>query len=323
MTPFLRPRCLVFGDIQCLKTYQTTKQTSSSERPKEKRFANLHWTAWSIKNEDLAEKSLEEKFLAFRQFSARCISSGDGVSVESHTYELLALKYIVLLKPFQYSESMRIYLDDKTLNELYTKLSQPLYGSKQSFDPTLASLVSDAVYCYTQSTENIGANSGALMECARKLILMSADRPRCEASILFGLGNLLHKLPIRTMMEGGNRGNRVVEFDIRSNPFTNTVKYKKNKSSAGTIAILSTDSNSSSIAKKSEYEKLKGEDEGNNTKQDKQYEEVSKDKLDDEEISVKGSGTSPPLSMELFILHLDYAEEQEVKTENEGVLVEK
>ncbi|KAI7851202.1 hypothetical protein BDC45DRAFT_516648 [Circinella umbellata] len=148
------------------------------------------------------EKSFENKFLAFRQFSARCISSGDGVSVESHTYELLALKYIVLLKPFQYSESMREYFEEKTLNELYTKLSQPLYGSKQSFDPTIASLVSDAVYCYIQSIENIGANSGALMQCARKLVLMGIDRPRCEASILFGLANLLHKLPFRTMVEG-------------------------------------------------------------------------------------------------------------------------
>ncbi|KAI7851209.1 hypothetical protein BDC45DRAFT_516710 [Circinella umbellata] len=154
------------------------------------------------REKSVEEKSIEEKFLAFQQFSAQCASCGDGISVESHIYELLALKNIILLKPFQYSESMRIYLDDKTLNALYTELLQPLYGEKQTFDPTLASLVSDAVYCYTQSTENIDANSGALMECVRKLILMSADRPRCEASVLFGLGNLLHKLPIRTMMEG-------------------------------------------------------------------------------------------------------------------------
>ncbi|KAG2220989.1 hypothetical protein INT45_004608 [Circinella minor] len=134
--------------------------------------------AWAQGPKAVKEKSIEDKFLAFRQFSARCASSGDGAFIESHIYELL------------------------TLNALYTELLQPLYGEKQTFDPTLASLVSDAVYCYTQSTENIGANSGALMECSRKLILMSADRPRCEASVLFGLGNLLHKLPIRTMMEG-------------------------------------------------------------------------------------------------------------------------
>ena len=56
------------------------------------------------------------------------------------------MKNIILLKPFQYSESMRKYFTDKTLNELYAKLSHPLHGGKQSFDAAVASSVSDVVY---------------------------------------------------------------------------------------------------------------------------------------------------------------------------------
>ena len=56
------------------------------------------------------------------------------------------MKNIILLKPLQYSESMRKYFTDKTLNELYAELSQPLHSGKQSFDAAVASSVSDAVY---------------------------------------------------------------------------------------------------------------------------------------------------------------------------------
>ncbi|KAI7851208.1 hypothetical protein BDC45DRAFT_538568 [Circinella umbellata] len=47
----------------------------------------------------------------------------------------------------------------------------------------VASLVSDAVYCYTQSTENIGANSGVLMEYARRLILTDIINVRWSSVI--------------------------------------------------------------------------------------------------------------------------------------------
>ncbi|KAI7859624.1 hypothetical protein BDC45DRAFT_496457 [Circinella umbellata] len=70
----------------------------------------------------------------------------------------------------------------------------------------------------------------------------------------------------------------------------------------------------------------KEEEEDNNTKQDKGV--LKEDLDDDEEISVEDSDTTPPLSMEVSILHSD--QEQQVRTENkidninnEEVLVEK
>ncbi|ORE00767.1 hypothetical protein BCV72DRAFT_100067 [Rhizopus microsporus var. microsporus] len=44
------------------------------------------------------------------------------------------------------------------------------------------------------------------MNCARKLIALTANRPEAEANILFGIAALIQKLPVRTMIEGTVQG---------------------------------------------------------------------------------------------------------------------
>ncbi|KAI9317194.1 hypothetical protein BX666DRAFT_1943191 [Dichotomocladium elegans] len=118
-----------------------------SEAPNQKRKSRVEHDEPKQKKKN-KEESFEDMFYAFQKSAALCAATGDGISVESHIYELLALKNIILLKPRQYSPSIRQHLKDRTLESLYNSLSQALHGNDKFFDENIASQVSDVIYVW-------------------------------------------------------------------------------------------------------------------------------------------------------------------------------
>ncbi|KAG1447672.1 hypothetical protein G6F46_011505 [Rhizopus delemar] len=179
--------------ITALKSFNGTVNANreENERNEEKRKATSQNEQTSSKRQDSnpEKPSFKQLFESFQRQALSQASVNDGLCLETHMYELLSLYDIMLLKPFQFSPSVRHHFGEELLQTLYDEMRIPLYDETKTFGEGIP-LIQDIIYNYIQEAKDKTKKKGSKMNCARKLVALTANRPEAEASTLFGIAAL-------------------------------------------------------------------------------------------------------------------------------------
>ncbi|KAI9246080.1 hypothetical protein BDA99DRAFT_543426 [Phascolomyces articulosus] len=112
-----------------------------------------------------------------------------------------SLKNIILLKPDEYSKSVRDHFKDSVLDSVYKDVTNDLTTAQAQFDRTCGQKIQDVVYEYYNETKK-GDVKAARRKCEKKFIMLTCEnRPNAENTILLGISSFILKLLKKTMLD--------------------------------------------------------------------------------------------------------------------------
>ncbi|KAF7720584.1 hypothetical protein EC973_007279, partial [Apophysomyces ossiformis] len=135
--------------------------------------------------------TFEQLFKSFRRRALSQAFLGDGLCLEMHMYELLDHFGEELLHTLYDEMCASLYDDTKGFGEGVTNIENVIYMNFQYYLKLFMFANCIVAYkSYIKDTKNKSKKKGSKMDCARKLVALTANRPEAEASVLSGLATL-------------------------------------------------------------------------------------------------------------------------------------